>query len=195
MPDALARLALMRHLALVAVLAIGLTACSAPATEPSAQPTTASGFAVTSPDFADGDELSDWATANAYGGQCVGDNLNPALAWTDAPVGTQSFAITLIDRSAGNYVHWVHFDIPADVTGVVRGGSAELGGEDGTGNEAPGYFGPCPPGLDHRYEFTVYALDASLGLEPGADFVDVKKAIDQHELAEASISGMRSGPA
>ena len=58
-----------------------------------------------------------------------------------------------------------------------------------------GYFGPCPPGPDHRYEFTVYALDATIGLGNGARFADVKAAIDEHLLGEASISGMRSGPA
>jgi len=194
----------MRHLALAAVLTLGLTACAGPSSTPSDDATfagspspaaTTSGFSVTSPDFKDGGELADWATANAYGGQCVGANENPALTWTGAPEGTQSFAITLIDRGAGNYIHWVHFDIPGDVTSLARGASGELGGEDGTGDEAPGYFGPCPPGPDHRYEFTVYALDAPLGLEAGASFVDVKNAIDEHALAEASISGMRSGPA
>lgn len=155
----------------------------------------ASGFAVTSPDFKDGDELADWATANAYNGQCVGDNLNPALAWSEVPDGTRAFAITLIDRSASNYIHWVQFDIPGTLAGIERGESGADGGTEGATNETPGYFGPCPPGPDHRYEFTVYALDAPLGLEQGANFADVEKAIDAHELAEASIVGMRSGPA
>ena len=150
---------------------------------------------MASADFADGDELADWATANAYNGQCVGDNDNPALEWSNAPEGTKAYAITLIDRGGGNYIHWVHIDIPGDVTQVARGASDELPGAEGATDETPGYFGPCPPGPDHRYEFTVYALDAPLGLEEGADFVSVKNAIDEHELAEASISGMRSGPA
>ena len=111
------------------------------------------------------------------------------------PQGTQAYAITLIDRGGGNYIHWVHIDIPGDVTSVARGGSVDLAGAEGATNETPGYFGPCPPGPDHRYEFTVYALDAPLGLAEGANFADVKAAINAHELAEASISGMRSGPA
>lgn len=191
----------MKNVALLAALALVLAACSAP-TDPNASGSPAApsvspapGLALSSPDFDDGGELADWATANAYAGQCVGKNENPALAWSGAPEGTRAYAITLIDRSAGNYIHWVHFDIPGDVAGVARGGSADLAGADGAGDEAPGYFGPCPPGPDHRYEFTIYALDAPLGLEAGASFVDVKKAIDAHELAEASISGMRSGPA
>ena len=198
----------MRHLLLAAALAIGLTACSTPSDEPSATATpqspaavpsgtpAASGFVVTSRDFADGEELADWATASAYGGQCTGDNLNPALGWSNVPAGTKSFAITLIDRSANNYIHWVHFDIPGDSAGVPRGGSTDLAGAEGATSEAtPGYFGPCPPGPDHRYEFTVYALDAPIGLEEGARFADVKKAIDEHVLGQATITGMRTGPA
>jgi len=202
----------MRKLAIAAALALVLTACSAPADQPSTEPTStepasssasspspsetpsAAGFVVTSPDFEDGDDLDDWATANAYDGQCVGDNQNPALEWSGVPEGTVAFAVTLIDRSA-SYIHWVQFDIPADLTGIARGASGEDGGTEGATAEAtPGYFGPCPPGQAHRYEFTVYALDAELGLEEGARFADVKAAIDEHSLAESSITGMRSGP-
>jgi Raf kinase inhibitor-like YbhB/YbcL family protein len=189
----------MRPVVLAAALAVALSACSAPADEQSASPSASpspTGFAVTSPDFVDGAELADWATANAYGGQCVGENLNPALSWTNVPEGTQAFAITLIDRTGSNYIHWVQFDIPGDSLGIERGASTADGGVEGATSEAsPGYFGPCPPDPDHQYEFTVYALDAPLGLETGANFVDVSIAIGEHTLAAATITGMRSGPA
>ena len=49
-----------------------------------------------------------------------GDDVSPALAWTDAPEGTQSFAIICHDPDAplvtpGRYgfVHWVLYNIPA----------------------------------------------------------------------------------
>lgn len=186
----------------IAFAALVIAGCSSPTGvrttigEPTGTP---AAFTVTSPDFTDGGELADWTTASAFAGQCVGDNLNPAIEWSDAPVGTKAFAITLIDRSANNFIHWVHFDIPGDADGVPKGGADTLGGVEGdkssNGADADGYFGPCPPSPDHRYEFTVYALDEPLGLAKGADFVSVKTAIDAHELAEASISGMRSGPA
>jgi Raf kinase inhibitor-like YbhB/YbcL family protein len=199
----------MRNLVLAAALAIGLVACSAPADQPSAanspEPTSATSqsptaapasFTVTSSDFTDGAELPDFTTANAFSGQCVGENLSPALAWTDVPEGTQSFAIVMIDRSASNFIHWVQFDIPGDLAGIGTGESATVGGTYGATTLAQeGYFGPCPPGPDHRYEFTIYALDAMLGLEEGARFADVKAGIDAHLLAQASIVGMRTGPA
>lgn len=155
------------------------------------------GFAITSPDFADGEELADSATASAFGGQCAGDNVNPALEWNEAPAGTVTFAITMIDESAGNWVHWVHANIPAEVTTVAQGASADLPGVQGRDQATgePGYFGPCPPGPSHRYVFTVHALDTELELETGFSNLDLIIAMGDHVLGSAEITGMRSGPA
>jgi Raf kinase inhibitor-like YbhB/YbcL family protein len=190
----------MRHI-LITMAILVAAGCSGPGdvtptASLSSSPAAVSGFAVTSPDFADGGELGDWATASALGGQCTGDNLNPALAWTGAPEGTRAFAIVMLDRSANNFIHWVHVDIPADMPGVDRGASIDLPGADGA-NQASGtgYFGPCPPGPDHRYEFTVYALDDFLGVGTGVRFADLKPLLEEHALATATITGMRSGPA
>jgi len=204
-----------RILALTAAVLIltGCTGTSAPETtmaepteptgvatssaDPSATaPDATGGFAVSSPDFADGEDLPDSATASAFGGQCTGDNTNPGFEFAGVPDGTAAFAITMIDRSASNFVHWVHGDIPGDAAGIESGGSADLAGFEGeTMAPEAGYFGPCPPGPDHRYEFTVYALDAPLGLADGVGFAEFKSAVDDHTLAVATITGMRSGPA
>jgi Raf kinase inhibitor-like YbhB/YbcL family protein len=167
---------------------------SSAAPQPSVDPTA---FSVTSPDFADGEELADIHTADAFSGQCTGDNINPALEWTNAPEGTVTFAIAMTDESASGWVHWVHANIPADVTTVAQGESASLAGvagRDQATGEA-GYFGPCPPGPNHRYVFTVYALDAELALEPRFSGLDLTLAMSGHILAESAITGMRSGPA
>jgi hypothetical protein len=52
-----------------------------------------------------------------------------------------------------------------------------------------GYGGPCPPSGTHRYYFTVYSLDTSLGLSPGADKAEVLEALAGHILAEATLMG------
>jgi Raf kinase inhibitor-like YbhB/YbcL family protein len=56
-----------------------------------------------------------------------------------------------------------------------------------------GYDGPCPPWNDeipHRYIFTVFALDvARLPVEGRFGGADVRKAIEGHVLAQASITG------
>jgi Raf kinase inhibitor-like YbhB/YbcL family protein len=46
---------------------------------------------------------------------CIGKNISPALAWTEPPAGTQSFALIVDDPDAPGrtWVHWVLFNIPA----------------------------------------------------------------------------------
>lgn len=152
------------------------------------------GFAITSTDFADGADLEVWASANAFGGQCTGDNLNPALEWHELPEGTAAVAITMLDASAGNFVHWVHTDIPVNITSVERGASATLAGVAGRNQASDdGYFGPCPPGPNHRYVFTVWALDSPTGLEPGFTYYDWLTATRDHVLDSAAITGMYHG--
>ncbi len=153
-------------------------------------------FFVASTDFDDGGVLPDSATANAFGGQCEGDNLNPEIRWTGAPEGTVAYAITLIDVSANDFVHWTKADIPATAGDVPAGGADALAGIGGhTGNSNGTYFGPCPPGANHQYVFTVYALDAMLGLDANFGIGDLEAAIRGHILAQGSITGLKSGPA
>jgi Raf kinase inhibitor-like YbhB/YbcL family protein len=96
------------------------------------------------------------------------------------------------DAGATPYVHWLVWDVPADRTewpaGVPEGETVtELGGAaQGTNSRGTvGYVGPCPPPGDgpHTYRFALYALDSSLGLDPGAERTAV----------EAAIAGTRYG--
>jgi len=60
--------------------------------------------------------------ANTFG--CTGDNKSPELAWSSAPAGTKSFAITMYDPDAptgSGWWHWVVFDIPATVFELKQG--------------------------------------------------------------------------
>jgi len=185
-------------LALATALAVLTSGCAGAVDDAprSAEPshTAEASFAVSSTDFADGGALPESAKASAFGGQCEGDNLNPQLSWVSAPEGTVTYAITLIDISADNFVHWTKADIPATVSEVPAGGADALSGVGGrTGNSSGIYFGPCPPGPDHHYVFTVYALDATLGLEADFGIGDLKDALAEHALGEASITGL-AGP-
>jgi Raf kinase inhibitor-like YbhB/YbcL family protein len=59
--------------------------------------------------FADGSPIPKKYTAD-------GPNVSPPLAWSDAPAGTQVFALICDDPDAprGTWVHWVLFNILAD---------------------------------------------------------------------------------
>ena len=49
---------------------------------------------------------------------CSGDNRSPALAWSGAPAGTKSFAVTMYDPDAptgSGWWHWGIFNLNANV--------------------------------------------------------------------------------
>jgi Raf kinase inhibitor-like YbhB/YbcL family protein len=118
-----------------------------------------------------------------------------------------------------DFFHWVLVDLPAKVGAIDAGQfassvtargkpgpqaplDARQGINDYTGwfasdgemaGDYYGYDGPCPPWNDeiaHRYVFTVYALDTPrLAIEGRFTGTDVRKAIERHVLAQASITG------
>ena len=74
-------------------------------------------FTVESNSFKDGDYLAQAHILSAdFGHGCDGGNHSPHLAWSGAPVGTKSFAVTLYDPDAptgSGFWHWVVVNIPA----------------------------------------------------------------------------------
>jgi len=128
---------------------------------------------------------------------CEGANVSPALAWTDPPAGTQSFAIIEDDPDApsGTFVHWVVYDLPASYRKLPEAlsGNDQMpgGGRQGTNDfSRTGYSGPCPPpGGPHRYFIRLYALDAILNLRPAATRNELDAAMQGHILAQAELMG------
>lgn len=127
---------------------------------------------------------------------CDGENISPAIAWTGVPADTKCFALICDDPDAprGIWVHWVLFNIPADVKGlsesVPRKSTLGNGARQGMNDSHElGYDGPCPPGGTHRYYFKVYALDSVLMLESGATKAQLLKAMEGHILGEGQLMG------
>jgi Raf kinase inhibitor-like YbhB/YbcL family protein len=124
---------------------------------------------------------------------CDGENLSPDLDWFGTPKGTKSLALILDDPDApvGTWVHWVLFNIPADIPGLQEGITGV--GVDGNNSwDRTGYEGPCPPGGTHRYFFKLYALDLLLELATGASKEALLEAIDGHILGQAELMGTYS---
>lgn len=130
---------------------------------------------------------------------CDGENVSPPLKWSNVPQGTKSFAIVNDDPDApmGTWVHWVIYNIPANVTELAERiqplqklNNGALQGKNSWGKI--GYGGPCPPSGTHRYFFKIYALDKTLDLKPGASKEEVLKAIKGHILAEGQLYGKYS---
>jgi Raf kinase inhibitor-like YbhB/YbcL family protein len=122
------------------------------------------------------------------------------------------------DLARAEFVHWVLVDIPGDKTELAEGADANgftprgkplgktpngvrglndytswFAGDDALRGKYAGYDGPWPPFNDerrHHYHFTLYALDVpTLGLSGEFGAKEVRKAIEGHVLAQASIQG------
>ncbi|UCF95675.1 MAG: YbhB/YbcL family Raf kinase inhibitor-like protein [Desulfobacterales bacterium] len=127
---------------------------------------------------------------------CDGEDVSPDLACTGVPGGTQSLALICDDPDApvGTWVHWVLFNIPADVTelpgAVPPEKTLKNGARHGINDfRRLGYGGPCPPGGTHRYFFKLYALDTSINLESGTTKAQLLEAMEGHILAEGQLMG------
>jgi len=127
---------------------------------------------------------------------CDGEDISPPLSWKGLPGGTKSLALIADDPDAPRktWVHWVVYNLPADSGGLPENVSPEKtlagGGKQGTTDFGRiGYGGPCPPSGTHRYFFKLYALDAEIGLAPGATKEELLQAMAGHVLAEAQLMG------
>jgi Raf kinase inhibitor-like YbhB/YbcL family protein len=178
------------HAIVSVALALFFALCTAAPAAPdkTVQQTTA--MRLTSTAFADGQPIpSKFSYENS--------SISPALAWSDAPVGTKSFALVCDDPDApsGDWVHWVIYDIPATITALPEHVPAietlSNGARQGINDFGRvGYGGPCPPpGKPHRYFFRLYALDACPTLRSLPKKTDLLQAIRGHILAEAQLIG------
>ncbi len=127
---------------------------------------------------------------------CDGQDVSPALEWPSVPEGTKSIALICDDPDApgGTFVHWVLYNLPADMRelpeGTAADGTLPAGAHQGTNDfgEA-GYNGPAPPRGIHRYYFKLYALDTAVSLRPGARKAELLQAMKGHILAEGELLG------
>jgi Raf kinase inhibitor-like YbhB/YbcL family protein len=144
---------------------------------------------VTSTAFADGGMIPPKYTAD-------GQNVTPPLEWTAIPPTTQSFALIADDPDApvGTWVHWVLYNIPADVSALqerippdTKLDNGALHGLNDFGRY--GYGGPSPPSGTHRYYFKIYALDSMLDVDPGKSKDELLRAMKGHILAQGELMG------
>lgn len=127
---------------------------------------------------------------------CEGVNISPHLKWSGAPAGTKSFVLITDDPDApvGDWVHWLLYNIPPDLTELKENIAPEKKLPNGSLHglndfKKFGYGGPCPPSGTHRYYFKIYALDILLKPEPGAVKKEILQAMEKHILAEGRLMG------
>jgi len=151
-------------------------------------------------------------------------DLSPPLSISGTPTEAVSLALIMDDpdvpralKPDGVFDHWILFNMPADTKEIAEGGSLGTPGANGAGHNA--YTGPCPPRFsrseatmkiqvgsqgepppkeyepsEHRYIFTLYALDIKLTLEVGATKAAVLKALQGHIIAQTQLIGRYKRP-
>jgi Raf kinase inhibitor-like YbhB/YbcL family protein len=139
----------------------------------------------------------------------AGEQVSPALTWTNTPANTVSFVLHMHDpdvarnKTTDTQVHWLVWNIPGTATGLPEGvpQGAELpDGSRQISATGPVYRGPGAPasGPMHHYTFEIYALDAKLDVPAGTDAFEtraaVMKAMQGHILGKAVYVGLFRRP-
>lgn len=139
----------------------------------------------------------------------AGEQVSPALTWTNAPANTVSFVLHMHDlevarnRTTDDQVHWLVWNIPGTATGLPEGvptGAERPDGSRQISASGPVYRGPGAPatGPMHHYTFEIFALDTKLDVQPGADAFDtrasVMKAMQGHVIGKAVYMGLFRRP-
>ncbi len=157
-------------------------------------------FTLKSMDISHGEFMKKSQEFQGFG--CEGGNLSPQLSWSDAPEGTESFAITAYDPDAptgSGWWHWQLVNIPKNVTTLNTGvgtpnhtelpkGSIQMMNDYGV----TAFGGACPPEGHgaHRYRFTVYALSKNLDLPKDASGALTGYMINSHALGSSTIEAL-----
>lgn len=149
------------------------------------------GLAVSTPAFPDGGSIPARYTVE-------GADVSPRIVVESVPADTETLAVVVDDPDAGEFVHWLLWNVPADVTAVPEGvpNSETVASLDGArqgtnGFGELGYRGPAPPEGDgpHTYRFTVSALDTTLSVSPGAGRETLRSALAPARLARDRFTG------
>jgi len=161
-------------------------------------------LALTSPAFKKGELIPVEYT-------CDSTDYSPELIFHNIPEGTKSLALICDDPDApvGTWVHWVVFNISANMKGLpknvvkdiypVIGNSSSRVMVQGINDfKRFGYGGPCPPrGKPHRYFFKLYALDTLLEIgdkeiEKGVTSDTLQGKMKRHIIGETNLVGLYS---
>jgi hypothetical protein len=142
-----------------------------------------------SDNFAQGGDLVAAHISNAGG--CSGVNQSPQLNWSGVPEDAVSLVIIVSDADDDNSTHWAIYGIPVATTELQQ--NAQIADP---AKELVEYTGPCPPqgdGINHRYVFKIYALNASIdGVLITIE--DLKTSMEGKIIACGQITGRYERP-
>ncbi len=142
---------------------------------------------LTSPAFDDGARIPD---QHGY----TRDNISPPLRISGVPDAAASLVLVMDDPDAVEpagkvWDHWILYNVPPDTAAIEEGAAPDeaVAGTNDYGER--GYGGPNPPDREHTYRFRLYAVDTQLDIDAGATKETVLDAVEDHVIAEASLTG------
>jgi Raf kinase inhibitor-like YbhB/YbcL family protein len=146
----------------------------------------AGGFRLSSPAFADGEELDPSFTAAEE------DAVAPPLEWNAPPAGTVELALVVEDPDAPGgapFCHWLVWGLAPQQGKLLEGEAPPRVGKNAFGNSE--WLLPDPPrdGPAHHYVFQLFALDSELALLPGANRAELFAAMEGHVIGIALLTG------
>jgi len=195
-----------RHLSIVAVATMALSAPAFAQSPPPADPDGAGQLivtvthpakdklTVTTPGWKAGEDIPFKYTQ--YQG-----NTFPGLEWSKGPASTKSYAIIMQDSAmamrGSPILHWSIVNIPASVTKLPEGMAADakpagaIYGPNYRGAAQP-YLGPrTPPGPKHRYHLQVLALDTELPADfAPKNYDELTAPLKDHVVASGAVIGL-----
>lgn len=179
--------------AMVAAASLALAACNsdgrtlAPADAPTptipAPEAAQAAFIVTSPGFVDESPLPATYT-------CDGADVVPPLDFDGVPESAVELVLVVDDVDAGGRIHLFAAGLDPTLPGIGDSGipADALVLENDFGQA--GYTGPCPDDTgEHRYYFTLYALEAPSGLTDETPAFDARLTVGERASAIAVIEG------
>jgi Raf kinase inhibitor-like YbhB/YbcL family protein len=122
---------------------------------------------------------------------CHGAGLSPPLHWSNPQPATKSLALVVDDSDApiSPYIYWIVFDINPTTTDIQQGQLPPGARQAYNSAGHVGYAPPCPRNQEHRYRFTVYALDSVLSLPNGTGLKSAWLAIAHAAVARGRLIG------
>lgn len=145
-------------------------------------------FSLSSPEFAEGEQIPIRHT-------CFGGGLSPQLRWTPPPEARE-LALVVRDRDAAGFLHWVVTGIDPAIQGFAEGSLPEGAAEAINSAGARGWTAPCPPAGSgtHTYAFVLHALPVLLGVDPGRPGAEVAELVERTSTETATLTGTVTAP-
>jgi len=137
-----------------------------------------------------------------FAGPGVGDNLSPALHWSEIPTDTAELVLVLEDPDAPlpkPFVHLIAYGIIPSRTGIAEGQLTNTANGIAYGRNTfggSGYQGPraLPGHGPHRYVWQIYALSQRIMFKQPPSLAQLETAMHGIILAKGRYDGFFEQP-